>query len=582
MHDSGKLALSQIIQSALQEIGCTEELATIYRDIVPCPQPQLGQYAFKTFAIAKKAQKKPPELGAHLIGKMTSDKRIVKAEQAGPYVNVTLSPGLLASALSKELGADGLVVTLKADTKHRYLIEHSQANTHKELHIGHTRNTVLGDTLCRLLRHAGHHVHAENYHGDEGAHVAKCLWYLDKFGLKPPAGEDRGTWLGKVYVQAHAQIENASESEAEQYKTEISVVLKEIEERKGRFYDLWKETRQWSLELFGKVYNWLDVEFDSDRCESDVSEESFEIVQKYFKQGVFIKSEGAIGADLSDQNLGFCLLLKTDGRGLYATKDLALALRRFHDLKPDTCVYVVDNRQSYHFKQVFATLAKMGFAEAKRCYHLAYEMVETKAGAMSSRKGNIVPILQLMSELQSRAAAIISERYSAEWDTATISKTAEKVAIAAVRYGMIKVEPESKIVFDLEHWVTLEGNTGPYMQYVYARMGSLLRKLGDRANLSLEKINWAPLTHVSEQQLLSHLAAFNEQVDTASEKLKPNLFATYTYDLARKFNSFYVDCPINSEPDPQIQAARIGLVTICKDYLGTALDLLGIPRLERM
>ncbi|MDY0029162.1 MAG: arginine--tRNA ligase [Pseudobdellovibrionaceae bacterium] len=581
MFDQSKVLLSQIIVDTLSSLGITADRERVYQSIEFCPQPELGQYAFKTFIVAKQAGMNPMEFGTKLCDALNTAPLILKVSQAGPYINLILSSESIASLLSQE-GLSGDVAAIKPPVPHRYMIEHSQPNTHKEMHIGHTRNSVLGDTLCRLLKHNGYSVFAQNYHGDEGAHVAKCIWYIRTFNQSPAEGQDHGTWLGQMYVDSTAKIESATPEEAEQYKAGISAVLKGIESREGPDYAYWKETRQWSLDMFHEVYNWLDVSFDSDCCESDVSEESISVVKEYLDKGVFIRSEGAVGADLSDKKLGFCMLLKSDGNGLYATKDIALALKRFRDQNPDTCVYVVDNRQSYHFKQVFATLDTMGFQQANRCYHLAYEMVETKNGAMSSRKGNIVPILGLIDELEAQARGILEERYSADWSVEEIAEVAKLISRSAVRYGMIKVDPESKIVFDMESWLTFEGNTGPYLQYVYARICSLQRKSSDDdINLSSD-ISWSTLDKVSEQQLLAHLANFNEMVDVSCTKLKPNMFASYTYDLARKFNAFYAECPINSEPDASIRHARSALVRLTQIYLGTAMDLLGIPRIERM
>lgn len=583
MHDPARKLLAQLINNALAVPGDDTESALIYENIEACPQPELGQYAFKTFQLAKKLQTNPKELAENIATSLQQDKNIAQINQSGPYLNITLHAATLAPLLAAQINAENRVMPLTATTPHRYMVEHSQPNTHKELHIGHTRNSVLGDTLTRMLRHAGHHVYAENYHGDEGAHVAKCLWYIDKYKKSPAPGEDRGTWLGKMYVEATSAQTAATGEDAEIIKNEISTVLHQIEERNGPFYDQWRETREWSLALFHKVYDWLGIRFDGDSCESEVSEESFRVVQEYLDKGIFIRDQGAVGADLSDKNLGFCMLLKSDGRGLYATKDLALALRRFRVEKPDTCIYVVDNRQSHHFKQVFATLDLMGFKEAARCYHLAYEMVETKNGAMSSRKGNIVPILELIDLLQSRAQTIVAERYEGSWSENQIKDTAQKIAVSAIRYGMLKVDPESKIIFDMDSWLTLEGNTGPYLQYVYARMASLQRKSDEAAHISFDKIaDWNKLTHQSERQLMAHLSGFNESAAQACEKLKPNSFVNYSYELARKFNAFYAESPINNEADEATRHARMALVKLAAYHLGTALDLMGLPRIEQM
>ena len=500
----------------------------------------------------------------------------------GPYVNITVAPNELAKLNLTALNADHSVKAVTPENKHNYLIEHSQPNTHKELHIGHARNSILGDTLCRLLRQAGHDVHAENYHGDEGAHVAKCLWYMHENNLKPTADDNRGTWLGTIYVASTKAIEEASPEQAEEYKKKISEALKQIEEQSGEYFELWKETREWSMDLFHTFYEWLDVEFEREGCESIVSERSMQIVDEYFEKGVFVESDGAIGADLNDENLGFCLLKKSDGRGLYATKDIALALKRFEEVHPDTCIYVVDNRQSYHFKQVFATLGKMGFKESERCFHLAYDMVETKNGAMSSRKGNIVPILALIKQLQQNAFAILEERYKGQWSDEQIEAHSSKIALAAVRYGMLKVDAEKKITFDMNEWLTLEGNTGPYLQYVYTRMSSLERKSDEKDIDIFADIDWSMLNNNSEHQLLAHMAAFSDVLTSSCKQLKPHVFANYIYDFARKFNAFYAESPINNEEDVNVKRARLALVRLAGAYYGTALDLIGVPKLAQM
>ncbi len=574
-----KSHVADFLSQSLTEKGYAVAADAIAQDIELCPSTQNEQFAFKTFRVAKLMGQNPKDAAPVLAGILEAAPFMAELAAVGPYLNFSLKSEDALPFLQQRLEGNGLkkVAAAKAQT---YVVEHSQPNTHKELHVGHTRNSVLGDTLCRLLRHAGHKVHAENYHGDEGAHVAKCIWYMVKHKLTPDAGVNKGTWLGKIYVLSNTALEEANPEEQAVIKGEISEVLKQIEAREGHYYDTWKETRAWSLELFYEMYDWLGVSFDTDRCESDVSDESFKVVDEYYKKGVFIKSEGAIGADLTEKKLGFCMLLKSDGRGLYATKDIALALTRFREYHPDSAIYVVDNRQSHHFNQVFGTLDVMGFKEAEKCYHLAYEMVETKDGAMSSRKGNIVPLLELVDKMSTTAFAILQERYQNEWSEQELKDAARKISVSAIRYGMIRVDPDSKIVFDMESWLNLEGNTGPYLQYVYARMQSLLRK-AEAADKSATP-DWSKLTKLSEKQLVSLMSCFDETVNTACEKQKPNQFAAYTYELARGFNAFYAEAPIVAEKDEATRVARIALVKLAADYLGHALDLLGIARIERM
>ena len=231
-------------------------------------------------------------------------------------------------------------------------------------------------------------------------------------------------------------------------RKELTEILKQIEKGEGQYFELWKQTKDWSVELMQEVYDWAKVSFDTWYWESDVDSSSVDLVKKYYEKGLFVKDDGAIGIDLSDDKLGFCLLLKSDGTGLYATKDLELARRKFEDQHVDHSVYVVDNRQALHFKQVFKTLEKMGFEKAKDCYHLQYEMVELPDGAMSSRKGNIVPIQSLIDQMVAKIENTYLEKYKGAWSQEEIDKTANMIASGAIKFGMNRIDPNKKIVFD--------------------------------------------------------------------------------------------------------------------------------------
>ncbi len=360
-------------------------------------------------------------------------------------------------------------------------------------------------------------------------------------------------------------------------RKELTEVLKQIEAEKGDYYDLWKETKEWSLELMNEVYKWADVSFDSWYWESDVDSSSLELVKKYYDDGLFIKDDGAIGIDLSDDKLGFCLLLKSDGTGLYATKDLELARRKFEDQKVDKSIYVVDNRQALHFKQVFKTLEKMGFEKAKDCYHLQYEMVELPDGAMSSRKGNIVPIQSLIDEMVLKIKEDYLEKYRLEWADEEIESTANIIAAGAIKFGMNRIDPNKKIVFDMNEWLKLEGESGPYIQYVYARIQSMLRKLDNDA-----KADYSLLTDPSEKQTLLLINQFNDVVEMALKQYKTSHICNYLFDLAKAFNQFYANCPVAKAATPELGAARRDLAYACAQTLKHGLKILGIEAPERM
>src|SRR5690606_12590649 len=281
------------------------------------------------------------------------------------------------------------------DQNPKTMIEYSQPNTHKVLHVGHMRNLCLGNALIRMGRSIAADIIAVTYPGDVGTHVAKCLWYLKKHQDTPvPDGtpEEKGAWLGQIYTKATHKLDDELGTEKEdQNRAELTAILKQLESGSGEYYDLWRETREWSLRLMEKAYSWADVKFDRWFFESEVDAPSLKFAKELFEKGVLVKDQGAIGMDLSDDKLGFCLLIKSDGTGLYATKDVQLAKVKFEEFKVEKSVYIVDNRQAHHFKQVFKVLEKIGFKQAKDCFHLAYDVVELPDGAMSSRKGNIVP-----------------------------------------------------------------------------------------------------------------------------------------------------------------------------------------------
>ena len=326
-----------------------------------------------------------------------------------------------------------------------------------------------------------------------------------------------------------------------------------------------------------EVYDWAKVSFDTWYWESDVDSSSVDLVKKYYEKGLFVKDDGAIGIDLSDDKLGFCLLLKSDGTGLYATKDLELARRKFEDQHVDHSVYVVDNRQALHFKQVFKTLEKMGFEKAKDCYHLQYEMVELPDGAMSSRKGNIVPIQSLIDQMVAKIENTYLEKYKGEWSQEEIDKTANMIASGAIKFGMNRIDPNKKIVFDMDEWLKLEGESGPYIQYVYARIQSMLSKLNDDV-----EADYSQLVDPYEKQAMMLISQFNDTVEASLKNYKTSLICNYLYDLAKAFNQFYANCPVAKAPTPGLVGARRDLSIACAQTLKKGLELLGIEAPTRM
>lgn len=574
--EAGRALAEQLKALGLQDV----EAAKVAGDFSLPPQIQLGHLAFPCFLPAKALGKKPPEVAAELAQRLADSRLFVQAKAVGPYLNLFLSSKALGDyVVAPAARAQAFQVpTMKMGP---VMVEYSQPNTHKELHVGHMRNLCLGNALVRLLKYSGRPVVSNTFPGDVGTHVAKCLWYLKYHNTeKAPAGRE-GEWLGRMYSTAHNKLEDEKGTPQEEIsRGQLTAILKQLEQKQGEFYELWKQTRQWSIALMNKVYDWAGVTFDEWYWESDVDSASVTWVRELLQKGLLQTSEGAVGLDLEDQKLGFCMLLKSDGNGLYATKDLELARRKFEKYDPSQSIYVVDMRQELHFKQVFAVLKKIGFSvEADRCHHLKYNFVELPDGAMSSRKGNIVPITDLIVNMREHVKANYLDRYRSEWSEAEIETVADQVAQGAIKYGMNVMDPNKKIVFKMDEWLKLDGESGPYIQYTVARIQSLLakNKLPDTV-----QADYSLLVEPIEQELILKLSQWNRLAESAAQNLKTSLVCTYLYETAKLFNNFYHDCPIGKLEDLTHRQTRLELAKASAETLKTGLGVLGIPTPQKM
>lgn len=583
--------LFKIIQLHLAQAGVAHDavkLDDIYKALVEPPNLDLGHLAFGCFITAKHLKKAPPVVAQALVQDLKieiADNKDLKSilasvETAGPYINIKFtSEGLVNCVLKPILSGETFKTPLTTHTP-KMMIEYSQPNTHKELHVGHMRNMCLGDSIVKLLRYSGYNILASTFPGDVGTHVAKCLWYMKFHNKESPPLTHKGEWLGAMYSKGNLKLEDeeGTPQEAENKKI-LTEILKQIEQKSGEYYDLWKETREWSIELMKQIYSWAGIEFDHWYFESDVDADSVKTIKKYYEQGKLIESQGAIGLDFTQDNLGFCMLLKSDGTGLYATKDVELARRKFEDYKIEKSIYVVDQRQALHFKQVFKALEVLGFEQAKNCYHLQYNYVELPDGAMSSRKGNIVPLSTLVKTMKEHIISTYLTRYQNEWSHEEIETVADQVAKGAIKYGMLKQDTNKKIVFDMNEWIKLDGESGPFIQYSYARINSLVKKFNFKVK---SDFNSQILSHDSELKLMQHLMNFNTVVLSAAENYKPAALCGYLYDTAKKFNVFYHDCAIGTAETDELKQARLSLAYATGEVIKQGLGLLGIPAPEKM
>ncbi|MBF0360736.1 MAG: arginine--tRNA ligase [Oligoflexia bacterium] len=571
------------------------QIEDIYNNITQTPNLTMGHYAFPTFLLSKILKKSPNQIASDLSklfeNKLTTP--IKKVNNLGPYLNIFIDlEQTLNLIVPQILDSKSTFFKIKlADELPKTMIEFSQPNTHKELHVGHMRNLSLGQALILIYRYCGYNIISATFPGDVGTHVAKCLWYLKYHCCKEEIPtNNKGAFLGKIYQLAHAKLEQEKGSDKEEKnRDDLTRILAELHDQQGEFFDLWTETREWSLQQMRELYTWANVSFDQWYFESEVDAPSIKLAKEYYQKGIFINSDGAIGMDLSSDGLGFCMMIKSDGNGLYATKDLELARRKFEDHNIEKNIYIVDVRQSHHFAQVFKVLEKVGFKNAKNCLHLAYDFVELPEGIISSRSGTIVPVEELIAEMISTITQNYLEQYRGNWSDKEIETTANQVALGAIQYGMLKVDPQKKIVFEMKEWLKLDGESGPYLQYVHARINSLLKKANEKFKIDLNtyttnlNINFSMLKHPAEEALIINILNFNNVVTYVCENNKPSSLCAYLYDLCKLYNSFYSECPILQAAEGEEQSyARIILSKCMQVTLGKGLELLGIPTPERM
>lgn len=579
-HDSIRLLATQKIAAAITKMGQSLSEDEIYKALVEPPQSDMGDLAFGCFTLAKALRKGPPQISAEIAQNIETDSALIKAQAAGPYLNLTFAPAAFGEQVLNPILDGSFFKKQILERAPKTMIEYSQPNTHKELHVGHMRNLCLGDALVRMLRYTGREIISSTFPGDMGTHVAKCLWYMKKHNQEPVPETGKGEWLGRMYSKANLLLEDQNGTPQEEInRAELTEILKQLESEKGPYYDLWKETREWSIALMKGVYKWADVTFDEWYFESEMDAPSAAWVKELYAEGKLEKSNGAIGYNLESENLGFCMLLKSDGTGLYATKDLLLAKHKFEDKQIEKSIYVVDMRQALHFKQVFRVLEILGFKQAKNCYHLQYNYVELPDGAMSSRKGNIVPLTDLVHGMEQHVKTTYLSRYENEWSKEDIDMIASQVAKGAIFYGMLRIDTNKKIVFDMNEWLKLDGESGPFVQYSHARISSLGRKFPRDTKAA---VKWDLLTHASERQLMQSLFGFNSAVALASENFKPAAICTYLYELAKKFNVFYHECPIGTEKDEATRQARLALAAAVGATLKQGMSVLGMPAPEKM
>jgi len=537
---------------------------------------KMGDYALPCFTMAKEFKKSPKEIAQDLAKKIIGEKPskyIEKVVAVGPYVNFSVNRLILSKTVIEQI-YDDMNYGAGTKKKEKVMVEYSQANTHKAFHVGHLRGTSIGESLSRILRFDGYEVVQANYQGDTGAHVAKWLWCYKKYhdGEKPPK-ENPEEWIARIYVEAVKKTD-------EKTQIEIDEVNFRLENNKDTdLKKLWKTSRKWSLDSLNSVYDELDAHFDKFFFEREMEKDAKKISDSLVKQGIAKVSDGAVVLDLEEYNLGIWVLLRKDGTCLYSAKDLALAQRKFEEYKIDMSTYVVGHAQSHHLKQLFKTLELMKFGQAKNCVHLAFSEVRLPGGKMSSRTGDNILYTQLRSEMLGKLDQEVKKRH-VDWDEQRINQAIENIYSSAIKFDMLLQDISKPIVFDIDKALDFEGESGPYVQYVYARINSIFKKFGKQM-IKLSGVDFDKLSSDAEAKLLNKLYVFPTTIDSAAKNYRPSILCRYLLDLSQAFNEFYHSCNILGEEE-KTRNARLALCHCVKIVIKSGLSLLAIKSPEEM
>lgn len=476
------------------------------------------------------------------------------------------------------------------------MVEFSSPNTNKPLHLGHVRNILLGSSMTHILKASGHRVLSTQIINDRGIHICKSMlaWKLFGNGETPDSSGIKGdTLVGKYYVafdqEYKKQISSLIEKgmEESQAKKEAPILLEaqqmliQWEQDDQEVRSLWSMMNQWVYDGFSKTYERMGVDFDSYYFESDTYILGKDVVQSGLESGVFFKKEdGSVWIDLSDEGLDEKIVLRADGTSVYITQDIGTAVQRVKDNPEITgMVYTVGNEQDYHFKVLFLILQKLGYSWSNHLYHLSYGMVDLPSGKMKSREGTVVDADDLITEMIETAQTISDELGKLEgFDASQKQSLYETMGLGALKYFILKVDPKKRILFDPKESVDFNGNTGPFIQYTYARIQSILRK----STFDIEEKSAVNTLHAKEKELIKILETYPEIIQSAAQQFSPAIVANYTYELVKHFNSFYQNITILGEEDDAIKRFRVQLSNKVGEVIKSAMGLLGIEVPLRM
>ena len=541
-----------------------------------------GNLTVMVFPWVKVARKSPEAVGKEIGDWLTEhEPAVARYNVIKGFLNLVIEPTFWTAVLERIARTENYGIKTAGAEAPLVMVEYSSPNTNKPLHLGHIRNILLGWSLSKILGACGNKVVKTNIVNDRGIHICKSMLAWQKWGAgaTPESTGKKGDHLiGDFYVL----FDKHYKAEVEKLMQEARAMLRAWEAKDPEIRKLWATMNSWVYAGFDETYDRMGVNFDKIYYESDTYLEGKSKVLEGLAAGkMYRKDDGSVWADLTGEGLDQKLLLRSDGTSVYMTQDIGTAKMRFEDYPIDKMIYVVGNEQDYHFQVLSILLDRLGFSWGKDLTHFSYGMVQLPEGKMKSREGTVVDADDLMEEMVTTARNVSSELGKLDGCTPEeIDEITETIGLGALKYFLLKVDPRKKIVFDPKESIDFNGNTGPFIQYTYARIRSVLRKAEENGMSAGDFTGVEPCER--EITVIQRLADFPNVIEEAGRNYSPALIANYIYELVKEYNQFYHDCSILREEDSRVRAMRLALSKATADTIRTGMDLLGIRVPERM
>ena len=553
-----------------------------------------GDITLVVFPFTKFSKTGPEETAKKIGDELISLSEIKNFNVVKGFLNIEIEDVFWLSQLDQILNQQDYGFISINKNSPTYLVEYCSPNTNKPIHLGHIRNNLLGFSVAEILKASGKNVKKVQIINDRGIHICKSMVAWQEFGngeTPESTGIKGDHFVGKYYVLFDKQykkeitelIDKGIDSKLAEEKAPILLKAKEMlirwEEKEKSVIDLWKKMNSWVYDGFEKTYNRLGVDFDKNYYESETYLLGKDVVKNGLNSGVFYKKDdGSVWIDLTEDGLDEKIILRSDGTAVYMTQDIGTAIQRHEDFDFSNMIYTVANEQDYHFKVLFLILEKLGYSWAKSCHHLSYGMVDLPSGKMKSREGTVVDADDIMQDMNQNAKSIAKELGKIDIENNKESEELyENIGMGALKYFMLKVDPKKRMLFDPKESIDFNGNTGPFIQYTYARIMSILRK-----NKHKIVVNNQLCINQKEKELIKNILEFPKIVQESANSFSPAIIANYVFDLVKEFNSYYQSTTILGADTDDVISFRVALSKKVSDNIKSAMFLLGINVPKRM